>query len=344
MKTLPEMPNIDPKPLVDIMQGAEKYFILFSAVELEVFDHLKQPKKAEEIANELHSNVILTVKFLNSLVSLGLLKKEKSTYSNTSLSETYLTKYSPFYQGNIVKLKRIKKIDYWLNLSDIVKNGPYTKQNANSNDGKNLLNFTMAMAESAIRENLFVVRDILSSLPEFNHATKLLDLGGGHGLYAIILSQTNENLISYVLDYPSVLKTTQKFINKYEMNDKVKVLARDFTKDDWGTNSYDIIFASDCLYYPEDMLIPLLIKTKKYLNVDGLFVSKHWILDNDKTSPPTTVLWDLGISLTTGMPLYTYTKDEYAKLLTKHGFRDIKTYDISTSSKKGTLFITRNEK
>ena len=48
--------------------------------------------------------------------------------------------------------------------------------------------------------------NIISELPEFKEARKLLDLGGGHGLYAITFTKSNPNLGAYVFDFPDVVE------------------------------------------------------------------------------------------------------------------------------------------
>lgn len=86
----------------------------------------------------------------------------------------------------------------------------------------------------------------IASLSQFKNAKKLLDLGGGHGLYAIAFAQLNPNLDVSIFDLPHVAEITRDFIKRYRMKDRIKVIAGDFTKDDIG-NGYDIIFASDYL-------------------------------------------------------------------------------------------------
>ena len=101
MKAIQKIPDVDIEPLYEITQGLEKGLLLFTAVELEVFDCLKEPKTVEEVSRDLKTDSKLTAKFLNSLVAIGLLAKKDSHYNTTAFSTVYLAKDSPFYQGNL---------------------------------------------------------------------------------------------------------------------------------------------------------------------------------------------------------------------------------------------------
>ncbi|WP_269849642.1 methyltransferase [Methanosarcina horonobensis] len=61
-----------------------------------------------------------------------------------------------------------------------------------------------------LQETVRVVRENV----DFTNVKKLLDLGGGHGLYAIAFSKLNEDLQAFVFDLPPVTKETRYFIKK----------------------------------------------------------------------------------------------------------------------------------
>lgn len=193
-----------------------------------------------------------------------------------------------------------------------------------------------------MRGGLHSTLEIVSSLPEFVKATKLLDLGGGHGLYAIAFCQANPKLESVIFDLSAVIEVAREFIARYEMQDCVHTLAGDFSKDSWG-NSYDIIFASDALYKPRDLLLPILGKIKDTLNEGGLFITKQWTINEQRTAPVTTVLWDLMVSLSNNFPFYTYNDDEFTNVLKEAGFRRIEVFDISTPAKPSHIIVSRKE-
>ena len=277
---------------------------------------------------------------MNSLTATGLLTKKELFYSNTPLSGAYLVKDEPFYQGNLLNL--IKKIRHerWSRLNQFLRESPIQPEKRLEKVFDK--SFILAMAEGAMRGGLHNTLEVISSLPEFVNAKRLLDIGGGHGLYAIAFSQANPELQSFIFDLPPMIDVALEFIARYEIEDRVHTTSGDFTKDDWG-NNYDIIFASDALYKPNKLLLPILKKIKDALNTKGLFVVKQWTIDNERTSPTTTVLWDLMVSLIGHFPSYTYTDEEFSNVLKETGFKEIKLFDISTPSKPSKIFVAKKE-
>jgi len=341
MKLLPEFPDVDPDPLYELTQSLEKCLLLFTAMDLGIFDCLEMPKTAQQISAELKTEPRLTAKFLNSLVAIGLLEKEEPFYNNSPVSANYLVENSPFYQGNLLGLIKKNWQQRWLKLSDHLR--PDDNQDERADRKLNDLfdkSFILAMAEGAMRGGVHSTLKIVRCLPEFANATSLLDLGGGHGLYAIGLCQANPKLECVLFDLPPVIEVAREFIARYKMQDRVHTLAGEFPTDDWGSG-FDIIFASDALYKPRDLLVPVLDKIRGTLNEGGLFISKQWIISAERTAPVTTVLWDLMVSVSSNFKLHTYSEQEFTELLNQAGFKRIETFDISTASKPSVITVAR---
>lgn len=337
MKPLPQLPNVDIEPLYETAQGGEKLTLLKTAIDFNVFEFFAKPATSREFIDKACTDATLTEKFLNALVATGLLSKNDATYGNTPLAFTYLMKDKPFYQGNLLGLMSRTRQERWANLGRCLKEGPLQPDK----DKKQIFDksFIIAMAEGAMRGGLHRTAKIVSCLPEFAGSKKLLDLGGGHGLYAIAFSQANPELESVVFDLPPVMEATKAYIDEYEMQDKVRAIGGDYTKDDWG-NGYDIVFASDCLYKPREDLMPVLKKIRDSLNPGGIFISKHWMMDSDRTSPDTTVFFDLMVSLIGAFSGYIYSRQEAAEVFAAAGF-SVETIDISSPSKPSMIFVCR---
>lgn len=339
MIKLPEQPQVDVEPLYEITQGLEKCYLLFTALEYDVFAHLKgTTKTAEDISSELGTDPKLTAKFLNSLVATGLLTKKDHHYANTPLVATYLVKGEPFYQGNLLNLMRKIRQERWAKLPQVLKDDPIQPEEKSGRVFDK--SFTLAMAEGSMRGGLYATINKISQLPEFKKAKRLLDLGGGHGLYAIAFAQINLGLEAFVFDLPPVIEVAKNFIAKYQMEDRVHTIAGDLKKDGWG-GDYDIIFASDIFYWPREIFLSILQRVKNALNGEGLFISKQWTIDKERTAPITTVFWDLMVSMLGKSPFYTYTDKEFIDVLKETGFYRTELFDISTASKPSKIIVGR---
>ncbi len=329
------------RPLYEIMENIEKFKLLTTAIEYNIFEHLTTPKTADTLSEELKTNLRMTTKFCNALTAMGFLFKNGQVYNNTPLSNMYLVKTSPFCQIHLLNLERDSRERRWSTFSKVLKEGSIKSER--SIGGAFTRDFLLAMAEGALRGGLQKIVEIFSVMPEFKNAKTLADIGGGHGLYAIAFAQANPQLKAYVVDFPHVIESiTKEAISDYEMTDRVHTVACDFTQGDIG-GKYDIIFASDSMYKSHNQMVPLLEKIASSLNENGILVSKHWFLNEEKSSPMTSVLFDLKMSFEQhgDTPNDLFTLGEYISSLNEAGFQVQNVTDINGPYDPSKLVIAK---
>jgi hypothetical protein len=154
-------------------------------VNLGLFDYLSTVGASDRkvIAEGIGMNGMFSRCFLDTLVEIGLLSKQDEKYSNTPIANDFLVSSSPFYQGDWVK--NIGRGNHWGNLEESLKQqDPEIKKTGNG-PGESFLS---SLAETSLRGELQSVTKAIASWDGFGKAKSLLDLGGGHGLYAIALS------------------------------------------------------------------------------------------------------------------------------------------------------------
>lgn len=335
-----EEPKIDSNPINEIARGYQVAQVLFTSINHGLFNYLTEAKTAEELSAEMQTNSNITKKLLNALIELGLISKKDEKYINTELAQVYLVKGSLFYQGNLINLIA-QGNNVWSNLGNTLKGMNAPAQTNKKRESAFDRSFILAMAEGGMRGPLQKTIRAISKFDEFKKAKRLLDFGGGHGLYAISLAQENPNIEATIFDLPPVTQVAEDFIKQYDMQDRVHVLAGDYAKDDLG-GKYDIIFASDTLYQPREALQIPLKKIYNALNNSGLVILKHWIANEDGTGRHTVVFWDLWLSLLE-YPHYVYTKNEYEELLKEQNFSEIGVIDISTPFDPSVIIIGKKE-
>ncbi|RLI05987.1 methyltransferase, partial [Candidatus Bathyarchaeota archaeon] len=253
------------------------------------------------------------------------------------LSETYLTKDSPFSQQFFIK-NTTKMVELWRNLPEILKKGP-VKFNITEFFKERVVH---SLAQNTLSGELQKTVEIVSSLPEFKTAKKLLDLGGGHGLYAIAFSILNKNLQAFVFDLPGVVEQTKEYLKKYGV-ERVHVIPGNFFVDDFGKD-YDIIFSS---YNPGGKKLELIPKIYSSLKDGGLYINKQYF--PDKLEKDKTILLDLEWCLWVfdkeekGDRIYSFkndaTMDEYLEALENIGFKVLKILDITFADKTSNKII-----
>ncbi|WP_367872016.1 methyltransferase [Luteolibacter sp. Populi] len=154
---------------------------------------------------------------------------------------------------------------------------------------------------------------------DLSGSSRLLDIGGGSGIYACSLVANHPHLTATVFDQASVEKIATKRIVELGFADRVAVRAGDMLKEDLPAG-YDLHLFSNVLH---DWDLPevrqLLAASFNALEAGGMLVIHDAFIDADKTGPlPVAEYSALLMHSTQGK---CYSTGEYETLLTEAGFR-----------------------
>ena len=234
-------PQVEAKPLYEILNMCSRSYKIFRTIHVAVqnglFDILDEPKTPDEISRELGINARLACKICDALCNLGLLERTGDAYKNTELSSLYLKGDSPISQLSVIEGLN-EEFKVWNRLNKALR-GDQTQIDEELFFEARIPSLASEMLCGELQRTVRIIAD----LPEFKRARRLLDLGGGHGLYAIAFTKLNRRLRAYVFDLPRVLKHTLRYIELFKA-ERVKVIPGDLFRDDIGSG-YDII----CLLY-----------------------------------------------------------------------------------------------
>ena len=251
-----------------------------------------------------------------------------AVYLVSELSATYLLESSPFSQQHYLA-ERLRNIELWAHLPQILRKGPEIFEK-----GPFFGEVVQCMAENArcgmLQETVRVVMENV----DFGNVKKMLDLGGGHGLYAIAFAKLNENLQAFVFDLPLVTEKTKHFIEKYGASN-VDVIPGDFFKDEIGSG-YDMIFSS---FNPGGKVPILIPKIAEALNPGGIFVTRQVPDEKMKYSPLLSLDWNLWTfeDVKKGGSSYSFENSvpfsEYIEMLENYGLEVFRTLDMMEASR-----------
>jgi ubiquinone/menaquinone biosynthesis C-methylase UbiE len=104
------------------------------------------------------------------------------------------------------------------------------------------------------------------------NATKMLDIGGAHGLYSVALCNKNPGLSSIILDLPPAVEKARPILEKHKMGDLVRHQAGNILTDNLGDEVYDIILMASVAHHftnEENMLVAR--KAFRALRPGGVF-------------------------------------------------------------------------
>ncbi|MDA8326646.1 MAG: methyltransferase [Nitrospiraceae bacterium] len=283
---------------------------LITANNLGVFEHLKTPATARQVASRIKTDARATAVLLDAVAALGLLGKKGCRYVNNETARTFLVRSSPYYQGDIIR-HADSLWKSWSLLDDVVRTGaPAPRQKLD------LEPFIMGMHNLA----LLKAGPVLEAAG-LEGARSALDLGGGPGTYTIEMRKRGVDAVT-VFDRPDALKIAKKNLRRHGITG-VRFLAGDFLLDDIG-RGYDFALMSNILHSnSDDGCLALLKKVKAALNKKGRAVIHEFYLEESKAAPLPSALFSVNMLVgTQGGRCYTYS--EYRSFLRRAGFGGVK--------------------
>jgi SAM-dependent methyltransferase len=312
--------NLTPEPLYRLGTAFWSSGVIFAAHRLSVFEALEgRPKTSAELAGICGMTLTGAEKLLTACASLGLVTcDETGLYQNSPLATTFLVRGKPTYQGHLLTYlsdlwARFGELDYLLKTGEV---GPReTAFNlVRPNDERQAAEraWVLAMHEIAIGGQA----DALCRAVDLSGYTRLLDVSGGAGSYALRFAEQYPGLIAEVLDLPEVVAVADELIQQSAVRDRVHVRPGDFINADYGYG-YDVVLLSGVLHgLGERHILRVLKKAYAALNPGGCVIVQE--MTPDAPSPAAAqfaVLFSLNM-----MSGGTYSAEQLALWLNQSGF------------------------
>jgi len=304
---MPEIPE-GAKKLRALWGAFRSSRVLITANNYRVFDHLTEFESAQEISRELNTDRRATEILLDALTGLGLLKKSQLKYKNTYLSNRFLVKGSPSYQGDIIRhADNLWK--NWSGLDEVLQTGKPVRSS------REYETFILGMHNIAALK----VKDVIKAIG-LKGVKTALDLGGGPGTYSMEMAK--RGIKATLFDYPEALEIAKRLIEK-EGVEGINFIGGDFMVDDIG-GGYDLIFISQILHaYSEEENLQILRKCREALNDSGRVVIQEFYISEDRTHPLYGALFSVNMLVNTASGRC-YSRREIKRWLIKAGLKHIK--------------------
>ncbi|MEW6585578.1 MAG: methyltransferase [Nitrospirota bacterium] len=294
--------------------------IFLTALELNLFRQLGDQKLTSvQIADQLHTDPRATEIILNALVSMDVLGKNDNVYANLEEARDTLI---PGDAG-LSFVHPLLLWDIWSNLTEMVKTGEPAGLQWSDIQKRELAFY---MKHYATERSETLVKMINTS-----DIRRMLDLGGGCGLYAIAFARRNPDMEILLLDYDEeALGIAREEIAREDLQTRIHLTRKDFFQDDIGGDYDLILLASILCLFGEQQNTFLLSKAKDALKDGGSVVILDRMLDESKTKPLSSALFSVNM-LTMTQNGRAYSFSEVKTWLSSLGFRDIQRFPLGNA-------------
>jgi SAM-dependent methyltransferase len=234
-----------PTPMFHTLVPAVAARAVLVATKLGVFETLGQnPLTAAEVAAKLGTEGGATEKLLNALTGLGYLRAARDGFVLSSGARRWLVSGSPRSVRDWVLEQELLEWRWLEHLEDFVRTGHAVQaHDALSDDAWGA--YQRGMRSLAGLSAAEVARRV--PVPE--GARQMLDIGGSHGYYSVVICRRHPGLRSVVLDLPQAICHAAPLLAQEQMGDRVVHRAGDATTDDFGTAAFDLVFIAHAVHH-----------------------------------------------------------------------------------------------
>lgn len=309
--------NPDPMAVMRISSAFWHSSVLHVAHGLDVFSQLKDgPATAKELAERCNADERGIELILIACVGLGLLEKHGDRFSNGPIAQTFLVKGSPRYQGGIVSMFE-DWVSAWAKLKDAVVEGKPVVEKQHDKGAEATRTYIYGMLYRGIPQAQLLAEEV----PLPGHK-KMLDVGGGPGIFPIVMTEKNPGLKADVLDLPQTLRVTTDIIKDFKAQDRVSTKEGNYLQDPFGAG-YDVVLLSSMISQEgPDVIKDIIQKSYDALTPGGVILIQEQFLDTDKSGPLLAAL--IGINQLIHTPAgRAYSAKEVADWAAEIGFKDL---------------------
>ena len=256
--------NMGPGPMLDLL-GAMAFKTVAIAVRLDIFEVIGSGSlSAADVARRIEADEQSTELLLQALESIGYIKKQDDRYANTPMSAKWMVRSSPYYIASGFPHFEEGLIRRWGYLDEAIRQGKpptlaweWLDQHPNRWEHYN----AAMMATARIAGEEIIAKAKLPST-----ARRLIDVGGGHGLYAINFCHRYPALSATILDWPQARQVAESTIAAEKVGDRVTFQEGDFWKVGLGSG-YDVALMFNIVHsYQPEKNLELLRKVAGALN------------------------------------------------------------------------------
>jgi ubiquinone/menaquinone biosynthesis C-methylase UbiE len=313
--------------IIDLASAYYGSAVLFAALEEDVFSvvqSLGDAATSAQVATRIGADERGVRLLLNACVAIGLMGKQEEVYTNMQATMLTLVPGAPHDLTRAIRYNR-DVYQSWGRAAEFVRTGnPVEAPDIHlGEDKERTRRFVMSMHGRA----LGIGRDVIPML-DLKACTKVLDLAGGPGTYAVLMAQANPQLSCVTVDLPGVSAVAAELVGASNVASRVTCRAGDYHTDTYEAEAYDAVTIFGALHQESPAHIrDILCRAYCALKPCGKIFILDMMTDSTHTAPTFSALFALNMALTTDNG-WVFSDDELKGWLQEAGFVSAETQTV----------------
>ncbi len=305
-------------PPAQLLKSATAYFessVLNAAVELSLFDHLNSAIDGEEVARRAGTSAGHTIKLLDALSGMGIVRKAGGKYELDGGMKPFLLASSPM---SLIPALRLSSAMYglWSQLGKVVKSGEAFAPHGR--DENAMRNFVMGMHS----RGMLLLPPVADAI-DLSGCTRVLDAGSGPGTLSRMLARKHPESKFTLQDLPPVNGIARELTKGDPSESRVEFIDGSYLKSLAG-GKFDAIVYCGALHQHE--LAPgqeLMSRFHDSLNDGGRLFVIDMFVENDRTTPLFSAMFALNMMMISS-GTRVWTCDEAMQALHESAFTNVR--------------------
>jgi SAM-dependent methyltransferase len=235
---------LSPDRIFQLAQGFMASKHLFAASELGLFEALGEgPVDLAGLAARTGLTARTARISADAMVALGLLQRQADRYANTPVAAAFLTGATSADMRPLLKFWDQLSYPAWTDLAGALGRGRPARQVFDIDE--KLVPIMSAGIEAATAGACRALPQAAGLPP----ASRVLDIGGGTGSWAIALAQADPNLTGTVLELPEVAAVAEERLRTAGVSSRISVVAGNLLTDDLPHGHNGFLLANVAHYF-----------------------------------------------------------------------------------------------
>jgi len=306
--------------------------ILTAAAAAGIFDALSStPTSAKALASEHSLDEQAAEIVLDALTAMGLVQKRSTGYTMQAQHRKLLSGEGP--QSLAWLLRHHNELTKsWAGLDGVCRAGRlFARMDSPQRRRQRRDTFLRAMHANAQH-----TAPLLAARFAKLKIKRMLDVGGGSGLYCVHFCRRHRGMEAVLFDLPATLPVTQELLASYPERTRIRLVGGDVTTDELP-GGFDFALLSHVIHsFGPDQVRAALANIRRAVEPGGRLVLQDFLTDANRTSPRRAAVFAVNMLVQTESGR-TYSRPEVEKWLKEVGFKTVRRVVIPDKSGASVL-------